>query len=181
MYRQLEGLVLEDAGGPQGRNIRPETKTAWMPGKTVMVVALVILLPLYFTKAINMPQFDKTLLVAPPPPPPPAVGASAEIDLPSATGLSASGQASASPGRRGAGQRNRPTRTRDAAEGGVGASAAGGIGNASGGAVEVPTDAAEWAAHRRRYDGDRALRSGSAVVKRTRGQVQRFQNCMTAE
>jgi len=38
-----------------------------------MVVALVILLPLYFTNAINMPQFDKTLLVAPPPPPPPAV------------------------------------------------------------------------------------------------------------
>jgi protein TonB len=35
------------------------------------VVAILILLPLYFTQAINMPQFEKTLLVAPPPPPPP--------------------------------------------------------------------------------------------------------------
>lgn len=42
-----------------------------------VVVAVLILLPLYFTQAINMPQFQKTLLVAPPPPapppPPPAV------------------------------------------------------------------------------------------------------------
>jgi periplasmic protein TonB len=36
-----------------------------------LVVAVLILLPLYFTQAINMPQFQKTLLVAPPPPPPP--------------------------------------------------------------------------------------------------------------
>lgn len=35
------------------------------------VVALLILLPLLYTQAINMPQFEKTLLVAPPPPPPP--------------------------------------------------------------------------------------------------------------
>jgi periplasmic protein TonB len=35
------------------------------------VVALLVLLPLYYTQAINMPQFEKTLLVAPPPPPPP--------------------------------------------------------------------------------------------------------------
>jgi len=35
------------------------------------VVAVLILLPLYFTNPINMPQFEKTLLVAPPPPPPP--------------------------------------------------------------------------------------------------------------
>ena len=36
-----------------------------------LVVAVLILLPLYFTQAINMPQFEKTLLVAPSPPPPP--------------------------------------------------------------------------------------------------------------
>jgi len=36
-----------------------------------LVVAVLILLPLYFTQAISMPQFEKTLLVAPPPPPPP--------------------------------------------------------------------------------------------------------------
>jgi protein TonB len=36
------------------------------------VVAVLILLPLLYTQAINMPQFEKTLLVAPPPPPPPA-------------------------------------------------------------------------------------------------------------
>lgn len=36
-----------------------------------VVVAVLILLPLYFTEAINMPQFQKTLLVAPPPPPAP--------------------------------------------------------------------------------------------------------------
>lgn len=36
-----------------------------------VVVAGLILLPLYFTQAISMPQFEKTLLVAPPPPPPP--------------------------------------------------------------------------------------------------------------
>ena len=41
-----------------------------------VVVAVLILLPLYFTQAINMPQFEKTLLVAPPPPPPPAPSAS---------------------------------------------------------------------------------------------------------
>jgi protein TonB len=35
-----------------------------------VVVAVLILLPLYYTQAINMPQFEKTLLVAPPPPPP---------------------------------------------------------------------------------------------------------------
>lgn len=35
------------------------------------VVALLILLPLLYTQAISMPQFEKTLLVAPPPPPPP--------------------------------------------------------------------------------------------------------------
>jgi periplasmic protein TonB len=41
------------------------------------VVALLILIPLMYTQAINMPQFERTLLVAPPapppPPPPPAV------------------------------------------------------------------------------------------------------------
>lgn len=36
-----------------------------------LVVAVLILLPLYFTQAISVPQFEKTLLVAPPPPPPP--------------------------------------------------------------------------------------------------------------
>jgi protein TonB len=35
------------------------------------VVVLLILVPLLYTHAINMPQFEKTLLVAPPPPPPP--------------------------------------------------------------------------------------------------------------
>jgi protein TonB len=103
MYKQLEGLVLETAGGPQGRNIRPEAnKTAWQPEKKIethfadgmvgnfhlqkprtfwdflvsvlghsFVVALLILLPLYFTDAINIRQLQNTMLVAPPPPPPP--------------------------------------------------------------------------------------------------------------
>lgn len=36
-----------------------------------LVVAILILVPLLYTNAISMPQFEKTLLVAPPPPPPP--------------------------------------------------------------------------------------------------------------
>jgi periplasmic protein TonB len=39
-------------------------------GHTV-VVAFLILVPLLYTHAISLPQFEKTLLVAPPPPPPP--------------------------------------------------------------------------------------------------------------
>jgi periplasmic protein TonB len=35
------------------------------------VVILLIFMPLLYTHAINLPQFEKTLLVAPPPPPPP--------------------------------------------------------------------------------------------------------------
>ena len=103
MYKQLEGLVLESAGGPQGKNASKEaSKTAWQPQKKVethfadgmvgnfhlqkprtfwdflvsvlghsFVVALLILLPLYFTDAINIQQLQNTLLVAPPPPAPP--------------------------------------------------------------------------------------------------------------
>ena len=36
-----------------------------------LVVGILILLPLYFTEAIDLKQFTQTLLVAPPPPPPP--------------------------------------------------------------------------------------------------------------
>lgn len=103
MYKQLEGLVLEPAVGPQNKNGMPETsKTAWQPEKKVemhladgmvgnfhlqkprsfwdflvsvlghsFVVALLILLPLYFTNAINIHQLQNTMLVAPPPPAPP--------------------------------------------------------------------------------------------------------------
>lgn len=103
MYKQLKGLVLQPAGGPQGRNARPEaSKTAWQPEKKVemhlaegmvgnfhlkkprsfwdflvsvlghsFVVALLILLPLYFTNAIDIHQLQNTFLVAPPPPAPP--------------------------------------------------------------------------------------------------------------
>jgi periplasmic protein TonB len=35
------------------------------------VVALLILIPLLYTHALDLPQFEKTFLVAPPPPPPP--------------------------------------------------------------------------------------------------------------
>ena len=109
MYKQLQGLVLEPAGGPQGKSARTEaSKMAWRPEKKVethfaegmvgnfhlpkprtfwdflvsvmghsFVVALLILLPLYFTNAINIQQLQDTMLVAPPPPapppPPPAV------------------------------------------------------------------------------------------------------------
>src|SRR5919108_3056183 len=109
MYKQLEGLVLETASGPNGKNIGQEaSKTAWLPGKKVethfadgmvenfhlrkprtfwdflvsvlghsFVVALLILLPLYFTDAFHVKQLQNTFLVAPPPPapppPPPAV------------------------------------------------------------------------------------------------------------
>lgn len=109
MYKQLEGLVLEPAGGPHSKNSNPEaSKTAWQPEKKVemhlaagmvgnfhlkkprtiwdflvsvlghgFVVAILILLPLYFTQAINIKQLQNTFLVAPPPPapppPPPAV------------------------------------------------------------------------------------------------------------
>jgi periplasmic protein TonB len=37
-----------------------------------LLIATVILLPLYFTQTIDLTQFTRTLLVAPPPPPPPA-------------------------------------------------------------------------------------------------------------
>lgn len=109
MYKHLEGLVLEPAGGPRGRKMGPEvSKTAWQTEKKVethfadgmvgnfhlqkprtfwdflvsvlghsLVVALLILLPLYFTNAINIRQLQNTMLVAlppaPPPPPPAAV------------------------------------------------------------------------------------------------------------
>jgi hypothetical protein len=85
MYKQLEGLVLETTGGPQGKKVGPEaSKGAWQPENKVeihlaegmvgnfhlqkprsfwdflvsvlghsFVVALLILLPLYFTNAIN--------------------------------------------------------------------------------------------------------------------------------
>jgi protein TonB len=43
------------------------------------VVAVLILLPLLYKQAINMPQFEKTLLVAPPPPPPPPPPAPAHV------------------------------------------------------------------------------------------------------
>ena len=104
MYKQLEGLVLEPAGNPQGRKVGLEaSKAAWQPEKKVethfadgmvgnfhlqerrtfwdflvsvaghsFVVALLILLPLYFTNAINIRQLQNTMLVAPPPPAPPA-------------------------------------------------------------------------------------------------------------
>lgn len=99
MYKELEGLVVEERGNSTGAETG---NTVWQPGKSVgthfaeglvgnfhlqkprtwmdfvvsvfghsVVVAVLILLPLYFTQAINMPQFQKTLLVAPPPPPPP--------------------------------------------------------------------------------------------------------------
>jgi periplasmic protein TonB len=42
-------------------------------------VALVILLPLYYTHAIDLSQLQKTLLVAPPPPPPPPPAAAQVI------------------------------------------------------------------------------------------------------
>jgi len=37
-----------------------------------LAVALMILIPLCYTHAISLPQYEKTFLVAPPPPPPPA-------------------------------------------------------------------------------------------------------------
>lgn len=43
------------------------------------VAALLILLPLLYTQAISMPQFEKTLLVAPPPPPPPPPPAAVHV------------------------------------------------------------------------------------------------------
>lgn len=103
MYKELEGLVVEERPHSRDKNARAEAgKAVWQPEKNVgthfaegmvenfhlqkprtwmdfvvsalghsFVVAVLILLPLYFTQAINMPQFEKTLLVAPPPPPPP--------------------------------------------------------------------------------------------------------------
>jgi protein TonB len=44
-----------------------------------LVVAFLILLPLLYTHAINMPQFERTLLVAPPPPPPPPPPAAVQV------------------------------------------------------------------------------------------------------
>lgn len=46
------------------------------------VVALLILLPLLYTQAINMPQFERTLLIAPPPPPPPPPPATVHVIRP---------------------------------------------------------------------------------------------------
>lgn len=44
-----------------------------------LVLAALLLLPLYFTEAIDLKQFAQTLLVAPPPPPPPPPPAAAMI------------------------------------------------------------------------------------------------------
>lgn len=99
MYKELEGLVMEAPGNSQAKNASktswlPEKKVEaklaeGMVGAAHMqkprtwvdffvsvlghsfVVAILILLPFYFTQAINIRQFQKTLLVAPPPPPPP--------------------------------------------------------------------------------------------------------------
>src|SRR6266705_169425 len=103
MYKELEGLVVEERGSARATDARAETcRAVRQPGKNVgthfaegmvgsfhlqkprtwmdfvvsvlghsFLVALLILLPLYFTQAIKMPQFEKTLLVAPPPAPPP--------------------------------------------------------------------------------------------------------------
>ena len=107
MYKELEGLVVEERGNSTGAETG---NTVWQPGKSVgthfaeglvgnfhlqkprtwmdfvvsvfghsVVVAVLILLPLYFTQAINMPQFQKTLLVAPPPPPPPPPPAAVHV------------------------------------------------------------------------------------------------------
>jgi protein TonB len=37
----------------------------------VAFVILLILMPLYYTQALNLPEFQKTMLISPPPPPPP--------------------------------------------------------------------------------------------------------------
>ncbi len=99
MYKELEGLVMEAPGNSQARNAGktswlPEKKveaklaegmvgTAHMQKPRTLVdffvsvlghsfvVAILILLPLYFTQVINIKQFQNTFLVAPPPPPPP--------------------------------------------------------------------------------------------------------------
>jgi protein TonB len=44
-----------------------------------LVLSILILLPLYFTEAIDLKQFTQTLLVAPPPPPPPPPPASPAV------------------------------------------------------------------------------------------------------
>jgi protein TonB len=44
-----------------------------------LILAILILLPLYFTEAIDLKQFTQTLLVAPPPPPPPPPPASPTV------------------------------------------------------------------------------------------------------
>lgn len=102
MYKELDGLIVEERGNSPTGARAEAGKTVWQPGKSVgthfaegmvgnfhlqkprtwmdfvvsvfahsVVVAVLILLPLYFTQAISVPQFEKTLLVAPPPPPPP--------------------------------------------------------------------------------------------------------------
>jgi hypothetical protein len=111
MYKELEGLVVEERGNSRAKGARAEGgKTVSQPGKNLgthfaegmvgnfhlqkprtwmnfvvsvfghgVVLAVLILLPLYFTQAINMPQFEKTLLVAPPPPPPPPPPAAVHV------------------------------------------------------------------------------------------------------
>lgn len=98
MYKELEGLVVGERGkslaGPgrtvwqPGKSIgthfaegmvgnfhlqKPRTFFDFVVSVVghSFVVAVLILLPLYFTQAINMPQFEKTFLLAPPPPAPP--------------------------------------------------------------------------------------------------------------
>jgi periplasmic protein TonB len=111
MYKELEGLVVEERGNSRAKGARAEGgKTVSQPEKNLgthfaegmvgnfhlqkprtwmnfvvsvfghgVVLAVLILLPLYFTQAINMPQFEKTLLVAPPPPPPPPPPAAVHV------------------------------------------------------------------------------------------------------
>lgn len=100
-YKEYEGLMIEgtrEGGARPGENMDSRWKESRVEanladgmvgnfrmkrgrGKALdvfvsilghsLVVAILILIPLLYTNAISMPQFEKTLLVAPPPPPPP--------------------------------------------------------------------------------------------------------------
>jgi protein TonB len=90
------GCGESDAQGPPGPRVEPHFADALVENSHLkrprrlldvfvsvvahsFVVALLLLIPLLYTHALNLPQFEKTLLVAPPPPPPPPPPAVAHL------------------------------------------------------------------------------------------------------
>ena len=65
---EFEDLLLEN---PHLERPKRSVDVLISLGGQVAFVILLILIPLYYTQALNLPEFQKTMLISPPPPPPP--------------------------------------------------------------------------------------------------------------